>query len=73
MIASMTSAELARLPAVLTVPQAAAVLGIGRSHAYEAVKAGAWPTSVIRVGRCIRIPAAEILHLLGAGDVPGSR
>jgi excisionase family DNA binding protein len=70
MSASMTSAELIRLPAALTVPQAAAVLGIGRTHAYEAVKAGTWPTSVIRVGRCIRIPAAEVLRLLRAGAVP---
>jgi excisionase family DNA binding protein len=73
MSASMTSAELSRLPAVLTAPQAAAVLGIGRSHAYEAVKSGEWPTSVIRVGRCIRIPAAEILRLLGAEGVQAGR
>jgi excisionase family DNA binding protein len=73
MTAPITSTELSPLPAVLTVPQAAAVLGIGRSHAYQAVKSGDWPTSVIRVGRCIRIPAAEVLRLLGTGDVPGSR
>jgi excisionase family DNA binding protein len=73
MSASMTSAELTWLPAALTVPQAAAVLGIGRSHAYEAVKSGEWPTSVIRVGRCIRIPAAEVMRLLGAEGVSGSR
>jgi predicted DNA-binding transcriptional regulator AlpA len=40
MITSITSTELSQLPAVLTVPQAAAVLGIGRSHAYQAVKTG---------------------------------
>src|ERR1700679_3034210 len=37
MSASMTAADLTMLPAALTVPQAAAVLGIGRTHAYEAV------------------------------------
>lgn len=73
MSASLTSAELTRLPAVLTVPQAAAVLGSGRSHTYQAVKSREWPTSVIRVGRSIRIPAAEVLRLLGAEGVPGSR
>jgi excisionase family DNA binding protein len=73
MSASMTSASLTRLPAALTVSQAAAVLGIGRSHAYAAVRSGEWPTSVIRVGRCIRIPAAEVLRLLGAEGVQGSR
>jgi predicted DNA-binding transcriptional regulator AlpA len=57
MSASMTAAELTRLPAALTVPQAAAVLGIGRTHAYEAVRSGTWPTSVIRVGRCTAVHA----------------
>jgi excisionase family DNA binding protein len=61
---SMTWADLGRLPAVLTVTQAAGLLGIGRSHAYEAVQTGEWPTRVIRIGRCIRIPA-EVLRLLG--------
>jgi excisionase family DNA binding protein len=57
----------------LPVPEAVAVLGIGRSHAYEAVRSGKWPTRVIRVGRCIRIPAAQVMRLLGAEGVPGSR
>jgi excisionase family DNA binding protein len=70
MTASMTSAELTGLPAALTVPQAAAILGIGRSHAYQAVKSGDWPTEVIRVGRCIRIPAAEILRLADRRGMP---
>jgi excisionase family DNA binding protein len=73
MSVSMTAAELGRLPAALTVPQAAAVLGIGRSHAYETVKSGEWPTSIIRVGRCIRIPAAEVLRLLGAIGIADGR
>lgn len=63
---SLTHADLGRLPAALTVEQAAGLLRIGRSHAYEAVKTGERPTRVIRVGRCIRIPAAEVLRLLGA-------
>jgi len=73
MSASITAADLTRLPAALTVPQAAAVLGIGRMHAYETVRSGTWPTSVIRVGRCIRIPAVEVVRLLGAGSVPAVR
>ena len=51
MSASMTRADLGRLPAVLTVAQAARLLGIGRSHAYEAVKTGEWPTPGIRMHR----------------------
>jgi excisionase family DNA binding protein len=70
MKATLTRADIGRLPAALTVAQAAELLGIGRSHAYEAVKTGEWPTRVIRVGRCIRIPAAEVLRLHGADQVP---
>jgi predicted DNA-binding transcriptional regulator AlpA len=47
------------------VVQAAALLGIGRSNAYHAVKTQTWPTRAVRVGRCIRIPTAEVLRLLG--------
>lgn len=57
--------DISCLPRVLTVVQAAALLGVGRSSAYQAVKTGEWPTRVLRVGRCIRIPTAEVLRLLG--------
>jgi hypothetical protein len=47
---SMTAAELGRLPAALTVPQAAAVLGIGRSHsgtpAATLLCTAAWPARI---------------------------
>jgi excisionase family DNA binding protein len=71
MSAPLTQADPGRLSAALTVTQAAELLKIGRSHAYEAVKSGEWPTRVIRVGRCIRIPAAEVLRLLGVDRSPG--
>ncbi len=47
-----TSANTVRaaLPAVLDVPQAARLLGIGRTLAYELVRTEQWPTPVIRVG-----------------------
>lgn len=67
--------EIRRLPAALTVIQAADLLGIGRSSAYQAVKAGTWPTRVLRIGRTIRIPSAEVLALLGidTDDMRGSQ
>jgi excisionase family DNA binding protein len=65
MNATLTGDEIRRLPPVLTVVQAAALLGIGRSNAYHAVKTQTWPTRVVRVGRCIRIPTADVLGLLG--------
>ena len=43
----MTSAarrDLAELPAVLNVEQAAEVLGLSRTAAYELIRSGEWPT-----------------------------
>lgn len=62
---SFAEDEIRRLPLALSVAQAARLLRIGRSKAYEAIKTGTWPTRTIRVGRCIRIPAADVLRLLG--------
>ena len=60
------------LPPMLTVPQAARVLGIGRTLAYELVRTDAWPTPVIRAGRLIKIPTAPLLGLLATGRIPGA-
>ncbi len=61
------------LPGTITVPEAAALLGVSKSAAYRAIDArlagdvGAWPTNVIRIGRTLRIPSAEVEALLGLG------
>ena len=57
--------DLAALPAVLNVEQAAEVLDLSRTAAYELIRAGEWPTPVFRLGRLIRIPTAPVLRLLG--------
>lgn len=62
----MTLDEFRALPAVVDLPTAARVLGVGRSVAYELVRAGEWPTPVIRVGKLIRVPVAPLAALLGA-------
>jgi hypothetical protein len=64
-----TSANILRaaLPAVLDVPQAARLLGIGRTLAYELVRTDQWPTPVIRVGRLIKIPSAPLIELMWTG------
>lgn len=50
----------------LTVTEAAALLDVSRTTAYAAIKAGTWPTAVIRVGdNIIRIPTADLLRVLG--------
>jgi excisionase family DNA binding protein len=56
-------------PAMLDVPQAAELLGIGRTLAYELVRTGRWPTPIVRVGRLIRIPSGPIRELLATGRV----
>ena len=60
----MSAAELLH---VLTVEEAARLLRVGRSAAYEAVRAGEIPT--IRIGRSIRVPRVALEALL-AGE-PG--
>jgi hypothetical protein len=46
------------------VETAGAVLGIGRSKAYELAKAGEFPVRVVRIGRRYVVPVAAILQLL---------
>jgi excisionase family DNA binding protein len=54
---------LAELPPVLTVPEAARVLRIGRRQAYEAVRSGQIAPTV-RIGRRVLVPRGTIERLL---------
>ncbi|TAM91389.1 MAG: DNA-binding protein [Jatrophihabitans sp.] len=56
----------AAVPAVVDLPTAAAMLGIGRTLAYELVRTGRWPTPVLRMGRLIKVPTQPLLDLVGA-------
>lgn len=47
---------------LLAVAQAAAVLGVGRTTAYELVHSG--QLEVVHVGRCARVPADALPHLV---------
>ncbi len=67
----MNPSELGQLPAMVDVPTAARVLGIGRSLAYDLVRTGAWPTPVVRVGKLIRIPTASLQRLLDGQAATG--
>jgi excisionase family DNA binding protein len=40
--------------------EAARMLGIGRTMAYQLVREGRWPTPVIRIGRLIKVPVAPL-------------
>jgi excisionase family DNA binding protein len=54
---------LADMPLTLTVEEAAKVLRIGRSAAYDAARTGELPT--IRIGRSLRVPRHRLEQLLG--------
>ncbi len=59
------------LPPMLTVVQAAEILGIGRTLAYELVRTDKWPTPVLRAGRLIRIPSGPLIALVSTGSANG--
>ncbi len=50
----------------LTVEEAASLLGLGRSAAYEAARRGQIPTR--RLGRRVVVPVPALLAWLGAPD-----
>jgi excisionase family DNA binding protein len=52
-----------------TVEEAAEIVGVGRSAAYAAVRAGDIPS--IRVGRRLLVPRRALERLLGVGPVNG--
>ncbi len=62
---TITGDQLRSLPPVVDVPTAAAVLGIGRTAAYELIRTGSWPTPTLRLGKLIRVPTAPLLELVG--------
>jgi excisionase family DNA binding protein len=52
--------------AVFDLLEAARLLGVGRTLAYQLVRDGQWPTPVVRIGRLIKIPKKPLLDFLGA-------
>jgi len=51
--------------ATLTVAEAAELLGIGRTLAYELARSGAFPVPVVRLGRRLVVPVGPLATLLG--------
>ena len=60
----MTVERAQDLPTVVDVVTAAAILGFGRTAAYELIRVGEWPTPVLRLGKLIRIRTAPLLELV---------
>jgi hypothetical protein len=48
------------------VETAAAVIGIGRTLAYELVRTDRFPVRLLRLGRRVVVPVPDLLRLLGA-------
>lgn len=61
----MTVEQMRNLPPVVDVLTAAAILGIGRTAAYELIRIGQWPTPILRLGKLIRVPSSPLLDLVG--------
>jgi predicted DNA-binding transcriptional regulator AlpA len=61
----MTAERIRNLPPVVDVLTAAAILGIGRTAAYELIRIEQWPTPILRLGKLIRVPSAPLLDLVG--------
>jgi excisionase family DNA binding protein len=55
----------------VTVEDAAALLGMSRGGAYNAIRAGEIPS--LRIGRCIRVPSAALRKMLGLDDGRSAR
>jgi predicted DNA-binding transcriptional regulator AlpA len=66
----LTAEDVARLPAAVDVPTAARALGIGRTTGYALARAGDFPCRVIRVGRSLRVPTADLRRALGLDAGP---
>jgi hypothetical protein len=65
--------SLDRLPAMLTVDEAANVLRIGRSLAYQLatryLESGTDGLPVIRLGGVLRVPGPALRHLIVTGEI----
>ena len=63
-----TIAQLRGGPPSVGLMTAAAVLGIGRTRAYELARTGQFPVRLLRIGSTYRVPTAELLSLLGINE-----
>ena len=69
-VRSSREVDVGALPPALDLREAAVLLGISRTAAYELVRSGNWPTPVLRLGHRIKIPTAPLLTLLGLSTPP---
>lgn len=63
--------EMNDLPPTISVVRAAALLGISRNAAYQAIAAGELPA--LRLGRRLLVPTARLAVMLGLDPQGGTR
>ncbi|MFE5793552.1 helix-turn-helix domain-containing protein [Streptomyces sp. NPDC056503] len=63
---SATLDEVRQWPATVAVPEAAAVLGVSKSHLYELIKRGEAPVRTLSFGTRHRVITASLVALLEA-------
>ena len=56
----------------ITLPEAAELLGIGRTSSYAAVSKGEFPVPVIKIGGRYVVPTKPLLDLLGLDELPAT-
>ncbi len=66
MTGAPTLDEIRAWPAAVSVPRAAAALGISRSHAYELVARGEFPAKTIPAGHRLIVVTADLVKRLSA-------
>lgn len=57
--------EVRAWPATVGVGRAADALGVGRSTAYSAIRAGKFPARTVQVGDRVMVLTASLLEVLG--------
>lgn len=58
--------------ATVSITEAAKLLGIGRSSAYEAARNGSFPVPVLRINTRFVVPTKPLLDLLGLDELPAT-
>src|SRR5262245_46087007 len=48
----------------VSVPIAAALLGLSKQHAYDCINEGTFPVPILKVGRTIRVPTRALREVL---------
>mgnify|MGYP000417315373 CR=1 FL=1 len=68
--AVITDDDIRALPPMVKFVQASRVLGMGRSKAFDLLKAGEYPVRVERVGDRLYVPRADLMAFLGLPTAP---